>query len=276
MQPDDRSDSRRLRSAVDRSRDLAYQMTDAASEALRARRDPAAAAGRRYLAAKRRLLAWSVAGLVLIALAIVSGADLIGGTASPGAIAATVLAVGLSVYCVMGGATAARDLRRRRAVVDRLPPPQPARRPVTAQLRPVMAQLDAYSDALRGTIAVFDADLAACPGALQSIRDETIAAADTAEVRLRLRATEVSALIKAVSAAGSSAIDTPVDRRIGEIRSGVEGYGRLVAAAAEMTQAAHRATVSAGDDTAAALDETTMRLSALAAGMRELGTPPVA
>jgi hypothetical protein len=130
-----------------------------------------------------------------------------------------------------------------------------------------MARLDGYSDALRREIGT----LGAAPGAgpvLAELRNDTLAAADAAEVRLRRRGTELSGMVR-----GGASVDarlasgrTELTR---EIEAGVDRYGRLVDAAAQAA-AASRELAARTAEPDAEMARVTERLTALTAGMREL------
>lgn len=277
-----------LRTVAVRGRDVVTTVRDTAAEAMRSRRDPALVAERRRVAARRRLAAWSLAGLVLLALGTVSALDVARGGAGVATIGGLVLAVGLWVYCVAGSVSAARDLRTRTVVARSLPPAQPARAVVTGAARPLMARLDAYSDALRsgiGTIGVVGAAGAprgargargsgaagragATPSALQAVRDETLAAADAAEVRLRQQASQWSAMLRAAGQDPGGHLASACAELRGEVAAGVDEYGRLVLAAAEASAASRQ--VAAASGAADDVPQATERLTALAVGMREL------
>lgn len=258
-----------LRAAAVRGRDAVTAVKDTAAEALRTRRDPALVAERRRVAARRRLAGWSLIGIILTAVCVAGLMGVTRGAAGVAEIGGLVLAAGLWVYSVVGIATAARDLRARAAVVRNLPPPQPARRAVAGSVRPVMARLDAYSDALRsgiGTIG-FGPD-ASDYAALRSIRDETLAAADAAEVRLRRQASELSAMLRAAEPSANAHLASTCATLRREIDAGVDEYGRLVVAASSATAASRQVAMAAGAGDE--VQRATERLAALAAGMREL------
>lgn len=249
------------RAAVDRGLDIAATVRDTASEVVRRRRDPARIAERRRLAAKRRLFGWSLGGLVLMGVGANGIAEIAGGTGSAASIGAMVLVVGLWVYCVIGSVQAARDLKARTRAARSLPPVGPARRAVAGSLRPVIARLDAYSDALRQSVGMIG--LAGGPAdSVQQLRDDTLRAADVAETRLRAKAAECTALLRA----GTSTREASA-RLTGDIQSGVDGYGRLVAAASDAAAASARLAGAGEPDQLADLTD---RLHALAAGMREI------
>lgn len=258
-----------LLAAVVRGRDVMTAVRDTAAEALRTRRDPSLVAERRRVAARRRLAGWSVVGLALTALCVAGILEMARGAASVTLVGGLVLAAGLWVYCVIGTVQGARDLHARTRVVRSLPPAQPARRPVAGAIRPVIARLDAYSDALRSGIGAVGAESDAEPyQALRYVRDETLAAADAAEVRLRRQASEWSAMARAGEAGASSALSATCAQLRRAIEAGVDEYGRLVVAASDAAAASRQvaAASGAGDD----MRQATERLTALAMGMREL------
>ncbi|MEO7126707.1 MAG: hypothetical protein ABI382_12070 [Nakamurella sp.] len=266
------------RSAVDRGLDIATTVKDSAAEAVRRRRDPAHIAERRRVAARRRLLAWSIPGLVLLGVGANSIAEIARGDSSAANIGAAVLFTALFVYCVIGSVQAARDLRARNKVVRMLPPPGPGRRAVTGAIRPLIARLDAYSDALRHSVGMIgiSAAPAGARGAsviddsMQQLRNETLWSADSAEVQLRTKAAEYSALIR-----GSGGILVPEVGQAGarlerEIRDGVDEYGRLIAAASDAAGASQRLAGHTALGGVSDIADLTDRLTALAAGMREI------
>lgn len=259
--------SNALRAVMGRGVDIANQVRDSAAEALRTRRDPSLIARRRLVAARRRLVGWSMTGVVLTAVGVTGVLGMVRDGVSATSVGALILVAGLWVYCIIGSVQAARDLRSRRALVRRLPPPQPARRPVSGALRPLIGQLDAYSDALRQTIATVEADT----GALWELCKDTLEAADAAEIRLRCRAAELGALWRTATPATRTEIDAATGPRQNELETGIAEYGRLVLAAADVAAASRGlAAVATRDD---GLAVATDRLTALAAGMRELTDP---
>lgn len=261
------------RTAVDRGLDMVTSVTDTAAEVMRRRRDPAHVAERRRVAARRRLTAWSLAGLVLLGVGVNGAVGIARGGGTVLSAGMTVLIAGLFVYCVIGSVQAARDLRRRSRAARLLPPPGPERRPVIGAIRPLIARLDAYSDALRQSVGMIGigsmaARTTAAGDGVQRLRDETLASADAAESRLRSRAAEYSALVR-----GGSASDPGMVRVRGrlehELRDGIDEYGRLVAAASDAAGASRdlgQAALVGRTD----LAELTDRLAALADGMREI------
>jgi hypothetical protein len=263
-----------VRSTVDRGMDVVTSVKDTAAEMMRKRRDPAHVAERRRVAARRRLTAWSLAGLVLLGAGVNSAVGLAGEGGTVTSVGAMVLIAGLFLYCVIGSVQAARDLRRRSRAARLLPPPGPERRAVTGAIRPLIARLDAYSDALRQSvgmigIAAGGADrTVATDDVVQQLRNETLASADAAETRLRGKAAEYSALVRGGTASGPDMARVR-DRLEHELRDGVDDYGRLVAAASDAAGASqhlgHAALTGRTE-----LAELTDRLTALADGMREI------
>jgi hypothetical protein len=274
-----------VRAAMDRGLDMVTTVTDTAAEAMRKRRDPAYVAERRRVAARRRLTAWSLAGLAMLGVGASGAVDLAQGDPTVTSVGATVLVAGLFVYCVAGTVQAGRDLRRRALEARLLPPPGPDRRAVTGALRPLIARLDAYSDALRQSVGMIG--IAAAPhsvrgssagaslvgvaagatsDAVQQLRNETLASADAAEIRLRSKAAEYTALMRG---GGASELVQVRARLEQELRDGVDEYGRLVAAASDAAGASqglgHAALAGRTE-----LAELTDRLAALADGMREI------
>ncbi len=251
-------------SQATRSVDRLVQARDVAVEALRSRRDPAVVAERRRVAARRRLVAWSLIALVVAAFGAPMLADVVGGGAGPGSIGGLVLMTGLLVYAVVGVSAAAIDLRRRTAVVRALPAPQPARRPVAVVVRPTMQRLDGYSDALRFAVGTVNEVNGPAVASIRALRDDTLAAADTAEIRLRNKAAELTALLRA----GGNQMDPVCSKLEKDIAAGVDEYGRLVTAASDAASASQDLAISTAGGNG--LAELTERFTALAAGMRDL------
>jgi hypothetical protein len=279
-----------VRAAMDRGLDMVTTVTDTAAEAMRKRRDPAYVAERRRVAARRRLTAWSLAGLAMLGVGASGAVDIAQGDPTVTSVGATVLVAGLFVYCVAGTVQAGRDLRRRALEARLLPPPGPDRRAVTGALRPLIARLDAYSDALRQSVGMIG--IAAAPrsvrgssagaslvgassvgvaagatsDAVQQLRNETLASADAAEMRLRSKAAEYTALMRGGGAPELVQVRARLEQ---ELRDGVDEYGRLVAAASDAAGASqglgHAALAGRTE-----LAELTDRLAALADGMREI------
>jgi hypothetical protein len=225
-----------------------------------------------------------------------SGAvDIAQGDPTVTSVGATVLVAGLFVYCVAGTVQAGRDLRRRALETRLMPPPGPDRRAVTGALRPLIARLDAYSDALRQSVGMIGIPAAprsvrgssagapvlgasstgaflvggtvgASSDAVQQLRNETLASADAAETRLRSKAAEYTALMRGGSAPELARVRARLEQ---ELRDGVDEYGRLVAAASDAAGASqglgHAALAGRTE-----LAELTDRLAALADGMREI------
>lgn len=257
-----------VRSAVDRGLDIVSTVRDSAAEALRTRRDPAAIAERRRVAARRRLMIWGLLVLVLAAAAAMGIAQAVRGDGTVASIGALVLECGLLGYSVIGGVAAARDLRQRTRVVRSLPPPQPARRAVGGAARLQISQLDGYSDALRASVGLVGvATGTAADDGIRSLRDDTLIAADRAEIAIRNKAAEYTALHR-VAAAGAPDVATRREHLEAEIRRDVADYGRLVAAASDAAGASGQLAARTG--AGSGLADATERLQALAAGMREL------
>ena len=258
-----------LRSAAGRGLDLVTQVSDSAAEAIRLRRDPALIAERRRVAARRRLVAWSLLALVLAALSVTDLLAALGGDVSATSIGVLVLMVGLLAYAVIGVARSGIDLRARTLVVRRLPAPQPRRRAGTASIRPLINRLDGYSDALRQVVGAVGLDATAqSAAAMRTLRSETLAAADDAESGLRGRAAELTAMMHAGTPAAGTPQAATCRRLRAEIAAGVEEYGRLVDAAYQAAAASRDLASSAA--VPSAMSRATDQLTALAAGMRDL------
>jgi len=222
--------------AVEQGLDLAAQVGATAAEAVRSRRDPAAVARRRQRAARRRVRSWSAAS----AATVLGGAGVVaiaGGVSTGVIIALVVLAVVLT-FCVARALRAAADLRARTRVVHALPPPSPRRGAVVAELRPVMARLDGYSDGLRRLVGMIG--LVGDDSTVRALRGEVISSADATEQRLRARAADLSDVIRARRRAAADVggeLDVTIASMRGEIDDGVRDYGRLVTAANEAVHA---------------------------------------
>lgn len=262
-----------LGDTANRGVDLLMQARDTAAEMIRSRRDPAAVARRRYVAARRRLAMWSV--ITILAAAGTAGVTMsvLDGGATTGSVAGLVLLSGLLIYSLVATAQAAVHHRRRLAVVRALPAPQPRRRAVAAAVRPEMTRLDGYSDALRLAVGSLCSSQPGQPAdAMRALRDETFAAADAAETRLREKAAEWTALTRASSSPEDVDVARMREQLVAEITSGVAEYGRLVVAASDAAAARRDLVASTSVGTAAGqgIGEITERLTALAHGMREL------
>lgn len=257
-----------VRSAVDRGLDMATTVKDTAGEVMRRRRDPAQIAARRRRAARRRLMAWSLAGIVVAGGGVTSIEDLAAGDHSPGSVGGLVILFGLAAFFAFGAVRAGLDLRRRNREVRALPPPGQFRAAVAGAIRPLIARLDGYCDVLRYSVA----GIGAVPDeSIRELRDDTLAAADAAEARLRAMAGEYSAMVRSGGASPDLvAMRGTLER---DIASGVDDYGKLVSAATAAADAsAQMLTAGRPND----LADLTDRLSALAAGMREItGDPAV-
>ncbi len=254
------------RSAAVRGLDLITQVGDTAAEAIRSRRDPAMVAQRRRVAARRRLSAWSIVALLLAGAGATGLVDVIGGDVSAASIGGLVLLTGLLAYALIGVTRAAVDLRARSLVIRRLPAAQPRRPAVTAAIRPLIARLDGYSDALR--LVVGEVGVGGADQSMRSLREQTLAAADAAETRLRGQAAELTAMMRAGRPPAGSQVAAACEQLQRQIGIGIDEYGRLVAAASEAASASHALAVTAGAD--GGLGYATDQLTSLAAGMREL------
>jgi hypothetical protein len=114
--------------------------------------------------------------------------------------------------------------------------------------------------------SVVGAAAGASSDAVQQLRNETLASADAAEMRLRSKAAEYTALMRGGSAPELARVRARLEQ---ELRDGVDEYGRLVAAASDAAGASqglgHAALAGRTE-----LAELTDRLAALADGMREI------
>lgn len=262
-------DSGQARPFVARGLDMVSQFRDTFSEAMRTRRDPVLVARRRRDAARRRITMWSLVSLVL--LAIVTGLVLTvvygqGGFSDYGGL---ILSAGLSVFSGVNLTRSVIDFRHRNRVLSELPPPQPTRPAIAGSLRPLIQQLDGYSDALRasvGAIGVYDRT--GPQSSLRELRDETLQAADAAEVRIRGQAAEYFAMTRTGQPAADSAIAATCAHLKDEVTTGVAEYGQLVAAASAV--AAHMRQLTETAAPTGSVTEITQRLTALTHGMREL------
>lgn len=253
--------------AMARGVEAAGVVSASAAEFLRVRRDPAEVAYRRRRAAVRRTNIWGAG----VAVGTAAGAAVTVGVVHDGLTASTaftlVLLLALLIWCITGLVRSAVELRARSRAVALIPPPQPARRSVAGPIRAEISRLDAFSDGLRQLVSMLPAD-GDMPSV--SIRRDVIGAADTAEQLLRQQALEYTGIRRTASGAPPDAV--PALTRTGDalaqrITTGVEEYGRLVAAAT--------ATVAASSELTAAatgLDGTTERLEALTMGMREIAS----
>ena len=271
--------------AVGHGVDLAGQVSAAAAERIRVRRDPAVQARKRRRAASRRLKAWSAGAIVSGAVTAAGVAAVVDEGWTSGAVGAMVFLVAILVWCIVGIVRAGVDLRARSRVLNTLPAPQPARPVVAASIRPEIDRLDGYSDGLRQLVGMIgivndDADVL-------RLRDDILAAADSAEAGLRRQAQDLTGVLKAKRSAppGATAqLDATAALMRRQIHDGVDGYGELVSAASEAV-AASRALAEHGGLSGARLptgqlppgvvaggelQSSTDQLRALAAGMREL------
>ena len=271
--------------AVGHGIDLAGQVSAAAAERIRVRRDPAVQARKRRRAASRRLKAWSAGAVVSGAVTATGVAAVVDEGWTSGAVGAMVFLVAILVWCIIGIVRASVDLRVRTRALNALPAPQPARPVVAASLRPEIDRLDGYSDGLRQLVGLIgivhdDADM-------RRLRDDILAAADSAEAGLRRQAQDLTGVLRARRSAPPGAT-TQLDATAGlmrrQIHEGVDGYGELVSAASEAVAASralaeHGGLGGAGLPTGqlppgvvpgGELQSPTDQLRALAAGMREL------
>ncbi len=273
-------------SAVGHGVDLAGQLSAAAAEMIRVRRDPAVQARKRRRAARRRVQVWSAGAVVTGAVTATGVASVAGEKGwSSGAIGAMVLLVAVLVWCIVGIVRAGVDLRARTRALNALPAPQPARPAVAGMIRPEIDRLDGYSDGLRqlvGMIGIVDDD-----ADVRRLRDEILVAADATEARLRRQAQDLTGVIRARRSAPTEAaagLDATVNVLRRQIHDGVDGYGGLVSAASEAVAASRALADLSGMNSPATsagqlgtptmthgeLQNPTDQLRALAAGMREL------
>ena len=247
------------------------QATATAAEVMRTRRAPLAVAQRRRAAARRRVTAWSIVAIVLLALALEVVVDMARTSVDGASVAAAVFFAGLMVWCLVGVIRAARDLAGRTRLLRALPVSQPSRQPVAGIIRPQMDRLGRYSDSLReliGMVGIVDDD-----GTVRAVRDDTLHAADAAERHLRARAVDLSAMVRsAQSPAEKAAIAAARTALVAEISAGVDQYGRLVAATAQAAAASQE--YSAVPGPVDPLVDATDRMTALASGMRDLRPSP--
>lgn len=261
--------------AVGRSAELVTQASDAASEFVRKRRDPAAVVSRRRRRAKRAAVAYGAAGLGTGAL----GASRLAGELSAPTVVIMIVLLLVAAWCLAGAVRNALAMRRADRELSALPAPAPARPAVDPAVRPVMRQLDGYSDGLRRLTGLIGVSAVKDDPSLVALRRDILQSADAAERRLRRQAVDLSGLLRARAAAPAPAradLEATARSLADEIRVGVDGYGQLVTAAGESV-AASRALSSSLDPApssvagaAPGLSEATDRLRALAAGMREL------
>jgi len=266
--------------------DLAGQVSATAAEMMRTRRDPAVQAQKKVRAARRRVTAWSGGAAVGAAFTATGALIIADGGAAAGGVWALILFVALLIWCIVGIVRAAVDLKVRKRVVAELPAAAPARPAVAAEIRPLMARLDGYSDGLRqlvGMIGITQDD-----PSLRQLRDEILGAADVSEARLRRQATDLTGLLRARRTAPPEAatqLTATADVLRGQIQHGVADYGELVSAASEAV-AASRNLADHGSgpgpvslSTSATqipgtlhpeLEQPIDQLRSLAAGMREL------
>ncbi len=243
------------------------QVTSAAGEILRVRRDPAVVAQRRLRAAKRRTTLWSVgaafpsAGLATTFLGKPAALALEGF-----ALGRTILYAAVLLLCLYGVIRGVQDIRARNRVIRELPPPPPHRPTVSPKIRDQMNKLGGYSDGLRQLAAMTgvdrDTDVA------RELRRDIIVAADAAERTLRRRAAELSGIHEAIKGTPREAVaglQQMAGQLTAEITAGVTAYGDLVSVASEIVVAAN-----ALRSNSIALQDPTDQLRGLAMGMREL------
>ena len=276
-----RTVSPRSRGAAGRGLQAGVQAVEnvgaAASEVLRVRRDPSAAAARKRAAARRRVEIWGVgtglgsAGTAGAVLALIHSG------VSATSVFYLLLAVAVLAYCGTGLLRAARDLRVRNHRVAALPPPQPARRVPPRGLGAELQQLGRYSDSLRQMVVlvgVIEDD------SVRSLRRDVLAAADRVERELRQTADRLAGVQRARRGPGDPAgLDATIAGLTGTIRTGVQQYGELVSAAAESVAATRawqdtQVPAVSGAISDRGLLEISDRLRGLAAGMRELAGGP--
>lgn len=269
----------------------------AASEVLRVRRDPSAAAVRKRTAARRRTEVWGVGtglGLAGTAGAVIG---LVDSGASATLIFYLVLALAMLAYCGTGLVRAARDLRVRSRRVTALPPPQPARRVPPRGLGAEMQRLGRYSDSLRQMVVLVGVIE---DESVRSLRRDVLTAADRVETELRQAAERLTGVQRGRrgNPGDAAGLDVTIAGLTSTIRSGVDQYGELVSAAGESVAATQAwqdtrdpglpASNQALSNQALSnqaqsnqvpdrgLVEITDRLRGLAAGMRELAAGPAA
>ncbi len=246
------------------------QMTSAAGDMLRVRRDPAVAAQRRVRAAKRRTTLWSV-GAAFPAAGLAT--TFLGGPAAAAlegfALGRTILYAAVLLLCLYGAIRGARDIRLRNKVFRELPPPPPHRPPVSSKIRGEMNKLGGYSDGLRQLTAMTGVDRDS--EVAKELRRDIIVAADGAERALRRRAAELTGIYEAMKTTPREAgagLQQMAGQLTSEITSGVTAYGDLVSAASEIVVAANALRSNSIE-----LQDQTDQLRGLAMGMRELAGP---
>ena len=104
--------------AVGHGVDLAGQVSAAAAERIRVRRDPAVQARKRRRAASRRLKAWSAGAIVSGAVTATGVAAVVDEGWTSGAVGAMVFLVAILVWCIVGIVRAGVDLRARTRVAE--------------------------------------------------------------------------------------------------------------------------------------------------------------
>lgn len=251
--------------ALNRGVEVASQVGASAAEFLRIRRDPAEVARRRRRAAIRRSNIWGAGSAIGIAAGAALGVDVVRHGVTATAVFSLILVAALIVWCVVGLVRSVTDLRMRNRAVRALPPPQPARRTVSPQIRSDLGRLDMFSDGLRDLLSMLPVETA---GGLSTVRLDVIASADEAERLLRRQAQEYTLLRKTSGGAPRDArpvLETTAASLAGQIHAGVLQYGELVAAATDIVAASAELNAAVAD-----LQPATDRLSALAMGMREI------
>lgn len=251
--------------ALNRGVEVAGQVGASASEFLRVRRDPAEVARRRHRAAVRRSNIWGAGSAIGIAAGAALAVDVARSGVTASAVFSVVLVAALIVWCVLGFIRSITDLRLRNRAVKALPPPQPARRTVSPQIRSDVGRLDMFSDGLRDLLSMLPIDAA---GGLSTVRLEVIVSADEAELLLRRQAQEYTLLRKTSGGAphdARPALDVAASSLAGQIHTGVLHYGQLIAAATDTVAASAELHAAVAD-----VQPATDRLRALAMGMREI------
>ena len=227
--------------AVVQGVELAGQVSATAAEVLRTRREPAVIAQQKRRAARRRVRAWSAGGVVSAGVTTAGVVSVVQSGVTVGIAAILVVAIAALIWCIVGLVGAVSDLRARDRTIVALPPPAPTRSAVAPRIRPVMVRLDGYSDCLRQLVGMVG--LVRDEPGMRRLRDEILSAADTSEIRLRLRAKELSGLIKSrktAPAASAAQLDATIREMEQEIQTGVAGYGELVSAATEAVAASRQ------------------------------------
>lgn len=255
----------------------AAQVHSTATRLIKARREPAAVARRKYQSAKRRLAIWGLAALGALAWLSVVIIGVVHDGAGLGAMAVVQLVlVALAVlWLVAGTARAGRDVWTRRRTVTALPPPPPERRPVSSASRADLDLLGEYSDSLRSLVPLIGVTGLGDDRSVVKLRREVLRAADAAEVRIRTQADELSRLQQAWRSAPESARDTLTSTAAAiaaQVRTGVADYAQLVSAATEAVSATAAAASGASVDLGpqAEAKAAADRLRGLARGLSEV------